>query len=258
MVLCLLLRLGEPSLRSSTSRSQPLEARPTSLTTVTQNRNAPYILGVRALAFPLAAGNTVILKGSEFCPKLWYTLGGIFHEAGLPKGVLNVLFHAPASAAEVTNTLIAHPSIKKINFTGSTMVGGIIASIAGKHIKPVLLELGGKASAIVCEDADLGKAAQWCAVGAFLHGGQICMSTERVLVHKNIKEKFVELFKEKVKGMWSAEQDAPVLVAAAGVAKTRKLIEGALAVSYSFSSFYVVMQYAPCTFSLLVYRRGHG
>lgn len=132
-------------------------------------RNAPYILGVRAVALPLAAGNTVVLKGSELSPKCFWALGDVFRQAGLPAGCLNVIFNKTADAPAVTNALIAHPSVRKVNFTGSTMVGSIIASTAGKYIKPVLLELGGKASAVVLDDADLDKAAMNCAVGSFMH-----------------------------------------------------------------------------------------
>ena len=138
--------------------------------------NAPYVLGTRAIAYPLAAGNTVILKGSEFSPRVFWALASCFIDAGLPEGALNVLFHRPADAAEITTALIAHKYVRKINFTGSTPVGSIIAQTAGKYIKPVLLELGGKAPAIVCADADLKKAALQCVLGAFFHAGQICMS----------------------------------------------------------------------------------
>lgn len=132
-------------------------------------RNAPFILGTRAVALPLAAGNTVVLKGSELSPKCFWALGDIFRQAGLPDGCFNVIFHQPSDAAAVTTALIAHPAVRKVNFTGSTNVGSIIASTAGKYIKPVLLELGGKASAIVLDDADLDKAAMSCALGSFLH-----------------------------------------------------------------------------------------
>lgn len=133
------------------------------------SRNAPLVLGSRAIAIPLAAGNTTILKGSEFCPKTFWALGDIYRQAGLPEGAVNVLYHRPSDAAEVTTALIAHPAVRKINFTGSSHVGSIIASTAGKYIKPVLLELGGKASAIVLDDADLEKAAVSAARGAFFH-----------------------------------------------------------------------------------------
>ena len=133
------------------------------------SRNAPYILGVRSILYAIAAGNTTILKGSELAPRTAWVIGDIFKQAGLPAGVLNVLYHRPEDASAITTALIAHPLVKKINFTGSTKVGSIIASTAGKYLKPVLMELGGKASAIVLPDADLDLAAKCCMAGAFLH-----------------------------------------------------------------------------------------
>lgn len=134
-----------------------------------RRRNAPYVLGARSVAFALATGNTTVLKGSELSPRVFWAIGDIFRQAGLPDGCLNVIYHRPTDAGAITETLIAHPAIKKINFTGSTLVGSIIASLAGKHVKPLLLELGGKASAIVLKDADLNKAAAGCVMGAFIH-----------------------------------------------------------------------------------------
>jgi len=190
--------------------------------------NAPYILGMRSILFPLAAGNTVVFKGSEFCPRTWWAIGNVLTEAGLPTGVLNVIFHRPEDAAQVTSALIEHPAIKKINFTGSTMVGRIISSQAGKNLKPVLMELGGKASAIVCADADLQNAAVQCALGAFFHSGQICMSSERVLVHKSIKPQFLEAFKGAVDGIFGGDKPAPVTVVSAAIEKNKKLISDAV------------------------------
>lgn len=111
----------------------------------------------------------MVLKGSELSPKCFHALVDIFYQAGLPRGCLNLLFVAPKDAAEVTTSIIAHPKVLKINFTGSGRVGSIIAATAGKYLKPVLMELGGKATAIVLEDADIEKAALGCALGAFLH-----------------------------------------------------------------------------------------
>ncbi|KAK4152438.1 Aldehyde/histidinol dehydrogenase [Chaetomidium leptoderma] len=190
--------------------------------------NAPYILGVRSILFPIAAGNTAILKGSELCPRTMWGLCSIFHEAGLPDGVLNMLFHEPANAAAITQMLIADPHVKKINFTGSTGVGRIIGKLAGENLKPVLLELGGKAPAIVWEDADLDNAAVQCALGAFLNAGQICMSTERIIVHKKIRAEFEKKLVGAIDNIFSAQADAPVLINSVSVAKNKKLIEDAL------------------------------
>ncbi|KAJ5208744.1 hypothetical protein N7449_003123 [Penicillium cf. viridicatum] len=190
--------------------------------------NAPFILGTRAVALPLAAGNTVVLKGSELSPKCFWALGDIFRQAGLPAGCLNVIFHQPSDAPAVTNALIAHQAVRKINFTGSTMVGSIIASTAGKHIKPVLLELGGKASAIVLDDANLDKAAMNCAIGSFMHSGQICMSTERIIVQRSIADEFRQKLAETTEKLFGKDAPALVLVNTAAVAKNKKLVADAV------------------------------
>lgn len=148
--------------------------------------NAPYILGFRSITYALAAGNCAILKAPEFSPMCSWHICDILHKAGLPKGVLTYIAISSEDAPARTAQIIESPIIKKINFTGSTRVGRVYGELAGKNLKPVVLELGGKASVIVWEDADLKLAAVECAKGAFLHSGQICMSTERILVHKNV------------------------------------------------------------------------
>ncbi|KAF2875854.1 aldehyde dehydrogenase domain-containing protein [Massariosphaeria phaeospora] len=190
--------------------------------------NAPYILGVRAILFALATGNTCILKGSELSPRCFWAIGSVLSEAGVPAGAINVLYHRPEDAAQITTALIEHPAIKKVNFTGSTAVGRIIAQTAGKNLKPVLMELGGKASAIVLEDADLNKAATQCAVGAFLHAGQVCMATERIIVRKEIKAQFLDAFKGAAEGIFGGDKPAPVLVQSAGVDKNKRLVAAAV------------------------------
>ncbi|MDW6026267.1 aldehyde dehydrogenase [Mesorhizobium sp. BAC0120] len=153
--------------------------------------NAPVILGTRAVAMPLACGNTVVLKASEMCPGTHRLIGQALAEAGLPKGVLNVITNDPKDAAEVVEALIAHPAVRRINFTGSTRIGRIIAELAGRHLKPVLLELGGKAPLVVLDDADVDGAVNAAVFGAFMNQGQICMSTERIIVDEKIADEFV-------------------------------------------------------------------
>ncbi|PGH17940.1 hypothetical protein AJ79_00839 [Helicocarpus griseus UAMH5409] len=189
--------------------------------------NAPFILGLRSIVLPLAAGNTVVLKGSELSPKCHWALVDIFREAGLPAGCLNVLYHRPSDAAEVTTALIAHPAIRKINFTGSTQVGSIIAATAGKYIKPVLLELGGKAAAIVLDDANLKKAADSCIMGSFLHSGQICMSTERIIVQRSILDDFRTHLRESMTAN-RPDPTSETLVSSAPATKNKNLISNAV------------------------------
>jgi acyl-CoA reductase-like NAD-dependent aldehyde dehydrogenase len=153
--------------------------------------NAPVILATRAIAMPIACGNTVVLKASEQCPGTHRLIATALTEAGLPPGVINVVTNAPENAAEIVAALVAHPAVKRVNFTGSTKVGKIIAKLAAEHLKPVLLELGGKAPLIVLEDADIDGAVNAAIFGAFMHQGQICMSTERIIVHQAIADAFV-------------------------------------------------------------------
>jgi len=162
--------------------------------------NAPIILGVRAVATPLACGNTVVLKASEQCPRTHALIGETFSEA-LPEGAVSIVTNAPADAAEIVGALIDHPEVKRINFTGSTHVGKIIARRAAEHLKPALLELGGKAPLIVLDDADLDEAVKAAAFGAFMNQGQICMSTERIIVLDAVADEFNRRFKEKVESM---------------------------------------------------------
>jgi len=163
--------------------------------------NAPIILGVRAIAVPLACGNAVILKASETCPRTHEIIVEAFAEAGFPEGVVNVVTNAPADAAEVVGALIDAPAVKRINFTGSTAVGRIIAKRAAEHLKPCLLELGGKAPLIVLEDADLDEAVKAAAFGAFMNQGQICMSTERIIVVEAVADAFAAKFAAKAKSL---------------------------------------------------------
>jgi len=172
-------------------------------------------------------GNTVILKGPEKAPACYWALADIFHKAGLPAGCLNTIIHRPEDGPKITSTLIAAPEVKKINFTGSTAVGSVIASLAGKHLKPTLMELGGKAPAIVCEDADLDLAALQCTLGAFLYSGQICMSTERILVHKAVVEQFREVLKTTIDQVFP-DKSGLVLVDKTPVSKVKKLLDDAV------------------------------
>ncbi|WP_042300024.1 aldehyde dehydrogenase family protein [Paraburkholderia kururiensis] len=153
--------------------------------------NAPVILGVRAIAVPLACGNTVVLKASELCPATHGLIVQALAEAGLPAGVVNFVSNAPQDAAAVVEAMIGHPAVRRVNFTGSTRVGRLIALTCARYLKPAVLELGGKAPALVLDDADLDDAVAAVAFGAFANSGQICMSTERIVVDETIADDFV-------------------------------------------------------------------
>jgi benzaldehyde dehydrogenase (NAD) len=167
--------------------------------------NAPIILGVRAIAVPLACGNAVILKASETCPRTHELIIEAFNEAGFPAGVVNIVTNAPQDAAAVVGALIDHKAVRRINFTGSTAVGKIVAKRAAENLKPCLLELGGKAPLIVLEDADLDEAVKAAAFGAFMNQGQICMSTERLIVVDAVADEFSKRFAAKAKSMPSGD-----------------------------------------------------
>lgn len=160
--------------------------------------NAPVILGARAIAMPIACGNTIIFKGSEACPMTHRLVVDCFVEAGVPEGVINYITNDPKDAPEIVEALVSHKYVRRINFTGSTKVGKIIASIAAKNLKPCLLELGGKSPLVVLDDADLDEAVKSAAFGAFMNQGQICMSTERIIVADAVADEFSKKFKAKV------------------------------------------------------------
>jgi len=160
--------------------------------------NAPIILGVRAIATPLACGNTVILKASDVCPATHRLIGQVLREAGMGEGVVNVITHDPSNASEVAEALIAHPMVRRINFTGSTRVGKLLALTAAKYLKPILLELGGKAPLVVLDDADIDAAVNATVFGAFANSGQICMSTERVIVDEKVADEFASKLAKRV------------------------------------------------------------
>ena len=163
--------------------------------------NAPIILGVRAICVPLACGNTVIFKGSENCPRTHQLIVEAFQDAGFPAGVVNYITNAPADAGAVVEAIVAHPAVRRVNFTGSTKVGKIIAMTCAKYLKPVVLELGGKAPMVILDDADIDDAVNGAAFGCFANSGQICMSTERLIVDNKIADEFVKKFGDKARNL---------------------------------------------------------
>jgi vanillin dehydrogenase len=148
--------------------------------------NAPVILATRAVATPLAYGNTVVFKASEQCPRTHAAVVRAIVDAGVPAGAVNLVIHTTEDAPDVVDELIAHPAVRRVNFTGSTRVGRIIAMKCAEHLKRCLLELGGKAPQVVLPDADLDAAADAASFGAFMNSGQICMSTERIVVDRSV------------------------------------------------------------------------
>lgn len=159
--------------------------------------NAPLILGIRAVAMPLALGNTVVLKSSEQTPLTQAAIVRILHDAGAPAGVVNLVSNAPADAPDVVEALIAHPATARVNFTGSTKIGRVIGELGGRHLTRTVLELGGKAPLLVLDDADLAEAAAAASFGAFMNQGEICMSTERLIVDRSVAAEFNAILAER-------------------------------------------------------------
>ncbi|TIB27691.1 hypothetical protein E3P86_04036 [Wallemia ichthyophaga] len=157
--------------------------------------NAAPNLSIRAIINPLAAGNTVIFKTSDITPKTHFLWGDIFREAGLPDGCLNILHSSRENAPSVTQKLIADDRVRHVSFTGSTSVGKEIGKFAGHHLKPCLLELGGKCPVLVLDDADLDKVVQQSFFHAWVNAGQICMATERVIAGTSTYDKLIQTYK---------------------------------------------------------------
>jgi acyl-CoA reductase-like NAD-dependent aldehyde dehydrogenase len=196
--------------------------------------NAPVVLGVRAVAAPLGYGNTVVLKASEQSPRTHAAIVEALRDAGVPESAIGLVTHQPEDAADVVEELIAHPAVRRINFTGSTRVGRVIAESAGRHLKRALLELGGKAPLIILADADLERAVPAATFGSFMHQGQICMSTERIVIDRSIADEFAEKLAERARALKIGNPREPgtqigPLVNADAVERVRAHIDEAVA-----------------------------
>jgi len=195
--------------------------------------NAPLVLGMRSIAIPLAVGNTVVMKPSEDAPiTCGLFLADVLVEAGLPPGVLNVVTNDPADAGDVVAALIADPRVRVVNFTGSTNVGRIIGVQAAQHLKPAVLELGGKNPLIILEDADPDLAVDAAVFGAFMNSGQICMSTDRIIIDNSLVDDFIPRYVERVEALTVGDPADPTtvvgpLINTRGAQRVSKLVEDA-------------------------------
>lgn len=158
--------------------------------------NFPFNQAIRKIAAAVGAGCTIILKGPEDTPSAVVALARMFHEAGLPPGVLNVVWGVPS---EVSDHLIRSPIVRKVSFTGSVPVGKQLAALAGAHMKRITMELGGHSPAIVCEDADIDRAADMLATLKFTNAGQVCVSPNRLFVHEKAFDRFMARFIENTR-----------------------------------------------------------
>jgi vanillin dehydrogenase len=171
--------------------------------------NSPFLLAMKKIAFALAAGNTFILKPSDLAPLSGLKIAEIFDAAGLPAGVLNVI---PGPAAVVGDKLVSDPRVKMITFTGSSKVGRHLAEQAGKHMKRVTLEMGGKNPLVVLKDADLDYAVDAAAFGIFFHQGQVCMASSRVIVEAPLYDAFLKKFVAKARTIKVGDPRDPATV----------------------------------------------
>lgn len=161
--------------------------------------NFPFHLAVRSIVSALATGNTVVVKPATATPVTGGLLfASLFEEAGLPKGVLNIVV---GRGSEIGDAIVEHPVPKLISFTGSTEVGKGIAEKAGRLLKKTALELGGNNVFVVLDDADIDRAVESAVYSKFYHQGQICMSTNRILVAESIHDEFLKKFVERVRAL---------------------------------------------------------
>lgn len=160
--------------------------------------NFPYNQAIRKISAAIGAGCTIILKGPEDSPSAVMAIARIFHDAGLPPGVLNIVWGVPA---EISDYLIRSPIVRKVSFTGSVPVGKHLAALAGAHMKPATMELGGHSPVLVFDDADIDQAAQQLARFKIRNAGQVCISPTRFYVHEKAYDQFLEVFVNTLKGI---------------------------------------------------------
>ncbi|MFS0757629.1 NAD-dependent succinate-semialdehyde dehydrogenase [Noviherbaspirillum sp. 1P10PC] len=153
--------------------------------------NFPVVLVARKLAAALAAGCSIVIKPAEETPGACIELARAFQDAGVPAGVINVVFGNPAQISEY---LIKSPIIRKVTFTGSVPVGKLLSKMASEHLKPATMELGGHSPVIVFDDVDVDRVARACATFKYRNAGQVCLSPNRFYVHENVHDRFVDAF----------------------------------------------------------------
>jgi acyl-CoA reductase-like NAD-dependent aldehyde dehydrogenase len=153
-------------------------------------------------------------------------IGEVMREAGFPAGVVNVVNNAPGDAAKVVEALIAHPAVKRVNFTGSTEKGRIVAQLAARYLKPALLELGGKAPLVLLDDADVDGAVNAAAFGAFSNQGQICMSTELIVADEAVADAFVQKLAAKAAALPAGDPRGHVVLGSMVSAESAERVEG--------------------------------
>ncbi|HBP29801.1 MAG: NAD-dependent succinate-semialdehyde dehydrogenase [Advenella sp.] len=160
--------------------------------------NFPFNQAIRKISAAIGAGCTIILKGPEDAPSAVMAIARIFHDAGLPKGILNIVWGDPP---KVSDYLIRSPIVRKVSFTGSVPVGKQLAALAGAHMKRITMELGGHSPVLVFDDADIPKAAKMLAKFKIRNAGQVCISPTRFYVQEKAYDQFLSVFVETLKGV---------------------------------------------------------
>lgn len=164
--------------------------------------NGANVLSWRATISPVAAGNTVVIKPSEFAPvSAGLMLAEVAHEAGYPPGVINVVTHAPGAAGAIADEFFASPDVRVINLIGGVKTARMLAERAGKTLKRTVMELGGFNPMIILDDVDVDYAAHMATFGSFFHQGQICLNTRRIIVQRKIATGFLERFAARTKAL---------------------------------------------------------
>lgn len=196
--------------------------------------NGPVVLAARAIAYPLVCGNTVVFRASELSPRTHELVAEAVYAAGFPAGTLNFVTNDPKDAAEIIEAMIAHPAVRRVNFTGSTHVGRIIAEKSGRYLKRCLLELGDKSPLVVLDDADIDAAVNSAIFGAFFYQGQICMSTERVVIVESVADAFVQKLLQRASNLHAGDpriSSCPIgpVINQAAVDRIKSLVDDAVA-----------------------------
>lgn len=175
--------------------------------------NGAAILSWRAVISPLAAGNTVVVKPSELSPiSAGLVLAQIVEEAGFPKGVINVVTHAPGAAAEIADVFFERPEVRAIYLIGGVKTAKMLAKRAGETLKRTTMELGGFNPMIILDDVDVDYAVRTATFGSFFHQGQICLNTRRIIVQRNIADDFLTRFVARTKTLPSGDPLDPKTV----------------------------------------------
>jgi acyl-CoA reductase-like NAD-dependent aldehyde dehydrogenase len=168
--------------------------------------NGANVLSWRAVISPVAAGNTVVVKPSEFSPiSAGLMLAEIAEEAGFPKGVINAVSHAPGAAGEIADVFFESPDVRVINLIGGVKTARMLAERAGRTLKRTVLELGGYNPMIILADVDVDYAVRTATFGSFFHQGQICLNTRRIIIQRKIYGEFLEKFVARTKTLPSGD-----------------------------------------------------